>query len=431
MESIDAITLRNRTDRHIAEMLQAHLFRTRGPTQRANCWEIEDKMAMLDTALRGFACGPIYIIQDVDEKIDDVFDGAHRCEAVFDFIDNKYPITKGKKITVNWASSPLKDHIGKFFKDLPPTIQLQLKQYKFYINIIDQETANDPASRGILWQRLSKAGKPLNNFETKTQTHGLLYQNILKPNVGNWLTTALFQKDKSTRGQVETLLLKLLALSEKETLYSFNSIEDLTDKWCDDVLGLTTDDINRNTAEKTEMLSNRIKHIRSIMKELQDKKILHTADGVSFSIDKSNELPLLLSLGRLGYWFRSVSQLKRVLDEVCDAVSEILKMTPTQRCEYLGVTSRNAGYQKKLIEELDRRFKPLAEKSNERRCFTAAEKKRKLEEQGGLCTECKEPIEEYQRTAGDHIYEYCRGGTTTYENLQILHKLCHEKKNMG
>lgn len=167
------------------------------------------------------------------------------------------------------------------------------------------------------------------------------------------------------------------------------------------------------------------------MKELQDKKILHTADGSAFSINKSNELPFLLGLGRLGYWFRSITQLKRVLDEVSTTLSEILKMSPKERCEMLGEDSRNASYQKKLIKEFDERFKPFAEKSSERRCFTAAEKARKLEEQGGLCAECKEPIADYQRTAGDHIVEFCRGGATKVENLQILHKLCHEKKNMG
>ena len=66
-----------------------------------------------------------------------------------------------------------------------------------------------------------------------------------------------------------------------------------------------------------------------------------------------------------------------------------------------------------------------------RRCFTPAEKTKKLKEQGGLCAECHNPIHGYQRNAGDHIVEYCKGGETAYENLQILHKICHEEKIRG
>jgi 5-methylcytosine-specific restriction endonuclease McrA len=56
--------------------------------------------------------------------------------------------------------------------------------------------------------------------------------------------------------------------------------------------------------------------------------------------------------------------------------------------------------------------------------------KKKLKEQNFNCPICKRAILEHQRTAGDHIVEFCRGGNTTYENLQILHKVCHDTKNM-
>lgn len=429
MNSVEAIMLKNRTDPHVAEMLNYPLFRTRGPNQRQNCWEISDNMAMLDTVLRGFHCGPIYIIQDIDNNVDDVFDGAHRCESIFSFIDNKYPVTKSKNDTINWESSPLKDYQGKFFKDLQPGIQQALKQYKFYINVIDPDTASDPSSLALLWERLSKAGKPLNKYETKHPTHSLLY-DLLKKNINEykWLSTPFFPQDKSKRGQLESKLMKLLALSEKEVIPSFASMEDLVEKWCDEVLGKTTEEIKKNSEEKADLFTNRLKCIRSLMKELVDRNVLH--DKEICIVDKSREVPFLLILGRIGYWFPTVSQFKRVSEEVCEKISEILKMKPTELCDYLTSNSRNATFQRKLLDNLDSTFKPLSDKANERRCFTVGEKKKKLEEQGGLCTECNQPILEYQRNAGDHIVEFCRGGTTSYENLQILHKHCHELKNM-
>lgn len=429
MNAIDTNNLKCRTIPHVAEMLEQPLFRTRGPKQRENCWKIDDNMAMLDTALRGFHCGPIYIIKDIEQNIDDVFDGAHRCEALFFFMDDKYLITKGKKDTINWETSPLKNFVGKKFSELPKSIQQIIKNYKFYINVIEDETANDPAALGMLWERLSKAGAKLNNYETKTQTHSLLYKKVLSPQVSNWKQTPFFQQETSKRGQLESKLMNLLALSEKEDFPVFSSQNDLVEKWLDEVLGKTTEDIDNNTNDKAESLINRLKVLKNLMKELQDKKILHDEKG-NCLIDKSREVPFMLILGRLGYWFQSISQFKRVLDEVSTKMDELLKKDPNDLCKYLQVNSRNAGYQKKLILEIDSRLKPLAQKSSERRCFTQQEKKKKLEEQGNICPECNTQIFEYQRNAGDHIVEFCRGGSTTYENLQILHKACHEKKNM-
>jgi len=382
-------------------------------------------MEMLDTALRGFHCGPIYITQDVDSNIDDVFDGAHRCEAIFNFIDNKYPITKGKKETIQWDTSPLHEYIGKYFRDLPAIIQKQLKEYKFYINIIDADTASDAAALEMLWIRLSKAGTKLNNFESKIQTHSILQKEILGPSSIEWFKTPLFPAEKSKRGQAEVLLQKLLALSENDVLPGYSSMEDLVDKWCEDVLGKTTDSINANTIAKKDSLIKRLNTMRNLLRELQDRNVFHD-NGVSI-IDKSKSIPLLITIGRIGNWFPTVTSFRRVADEISPKIHEILKMNPNDLCKYLKVNSRNATFQKKLVEEIDSKLKPYSEKAKERRCFTPAEKAKKLEEQGGACTLCTKPILEHQRNAGDHIVEYSKGGTTTYENLQMVHKLCHEQ----
>jgi CII-binding regulator of phage lambda lysogenization HflD len=432
MNIVTAITLRNRRDQHQADQLEEPLFRTRGPKQRAPCWSDIDKTAMLDTALRGFTCGPIYIIKDLEEGIEDVFDGAHRCEALFEFIDNKYPITKGKKDTINWNSSPLKDYVGKYFKDIPKDLQDKVKKYPFSINVIDPETAEDSDALQMLWERLSKAGKPLNNYETKNQTHTILQKEVLEYSVIDWLKSPFIQQDKSNRGHVEVKLNKLLALSESEEVNVFGSMEDLVSKWCEAELGKGVKEIDENTRNKKDELNLRLKNMRSILRELEDKNIFHDKEG---NIDKdvnhkSREVPLLIILGRLGYWFPSVSKVKRSSIEICTFISDILKMNPNDLCKLLGVNSRNATFQKALIRYVDQKFREIKGGSEGRRLFTPAEKDKKLEEQGGKCAICNEKIHNHQRREGDHVMEYCLGGKTNYDNLQVVHKLCHEQKNI-
>ena len=385
---------------------------------------------MLDTALRGFHCGPIYITQNIEANIDDVFDGAHRCEAIFNFIDNKYSITKGKgkNDTIQWETSPLRDHVGKSFKELPLSMQKQLKEYPIYINTIDPETAADDAAMKMLWERLSKAGKKLNNFETKIQTHSILQKEILEPCAADWLKTQLFPSAVSKRGAVEVKLQKLLALSERDILPTYSSMEDLVEKWSDEVLGKTPELIDRNTREKGGSFLERLRYMRNLLKEFQDRNVLHVES--ESIIDKSKDIPLMIILGRVANWFPKMSVFRRVADEICPKIHEILKMDPNDLCKYLKVNSRNATFQKKLVDDIDTKLKIYSDKANERRCFTSAEKKKRLEEQGGVCPMCNKEILYHQRNAGDHIVEFCKGGSTSYENLQILHKRCHEDKNI-
>ncbi len=430
MQPIDATTLRSRRDREVAiNTLGTRQFRTRGPKQREPCWTLHDKMAMLDTVVRGFTCGPIYIIENLEEEIDDVFDGAHRCEAIFEFIDGAFAITKGKSDEIKWETSPLNAHIGKKFEELPKELKEKFRKYPFSINVVDPDTANDPEALGMLWRRLSKAGKPLNRFETKKQTHALFYRLVLDPMTADWLSSPLVPKEEGKRGDVQSKLNRLLAISEFDDIPpAMNSMDDLVDKWCDTVLGKTTAEIDANAAAKAEDLTARLKAARSLLRELEDRKVFLGDAGESL-IDKSRDLPILIALSRLVKWFPSVAKFKRVEKDVCEIIRGNLILNPNQRCEKLGVTSRNAAYQKALIKYFDDQFKPLSAFSSERRLFTAAERSKKLEEQGGLCAACKEPILPSQRSEADHIVEYSRGGATTLENCQVLHKTCHERKN--
>jgi len=39
--------------------------------------------------------------------------------------------------------------------------------------------------------------------------------------------------------------------------------------------------------------------------------------------------------------------------------------------------------------------------------------------------------EEYDKYDGDHIVPWASGGPTTYDNLQVLHRRCHQQKSLG
>ena len=59
--------------------------------------------------------------------------------------------------------------------------------------------------------------------------------------------------------------------------------------------------------------------------------------------------------------------------------------------------------------------------------FDDKAKRRKYEEQKGICPYCKKHFEA-DEMEGDHIIPWSKGGKTVYENLQMLCRMCNNTK---
>lgn len=62
------------------------------------------------------------------------------------------------------------------------------------------------------------------------------------------------------------------------------------------------------------------------------------------------------------------------------------------------------------------------------RAFSDRDKRRKYEEQGGICPRCGGHFE-YKQMQGDHIMPWSKGGHTEYGNLQMLCRKCNREKS--
>jgi hypothetical protein len=172
--------------------------------------------------------------------------------------------------------------------------------------------------------------------ETQLQTHALLIKDILEPCSAEWLASSVFPSKESTCCKVENTLQKLLALSEKDVLPSYNSMEDLVAKWQEEVLGKTVESIDFHTKEKKESLIVRLKYMRNLLRDLQDRNVLHDEHGKNI-IDKSKTVPLQIILGRLANFFPMISLFRRVADHLCPELHRILSMNPNDLCKDLNV----------------------------------------------------------------------------------------------
>jgi len=398
--------------------------------QRKPCWGPADQVDMIDTVLRGWACPPIYVIPRLDwitlcsQGEDHVFDGAHKLEAVFDFIDGKFPFRAS-------AGSRFAELSGKFFSELSRDLQDRIKKYRFYINQVDMETAGSPDELRILWERVNKAGKKLNKYELDLPLITPLIEHVLKPAGDPFRETIFFPKEESHRGELEQRLQVLLALSDLDEPRSMSSQNNLVSRWHVETLGSTMADRTKTITERAASWRHVLERCYKMMGDLEQLNLFCDAEGANILQETHRKTELPFILGRFAKRFPRIEDFRSQKVAIAARLKkDIFDKTGLALSIELGGTGRNGTFQKRLLKFLDDIACEMAGLVQPRR-FTKAQKTAKLAEQGGCCPLCKKRILKHHLTEGDHILEWSEGGETTLENLQLLHKACHQAKTAG
>ncbi len=420
-------------------------LRTRHALQRNSCWKNSDKNDMIDTVLQGWKCPPIYIIhhKDLIERATEgeyhVFDGAHKLESLFEFMNDDRmlqdgkpnPATKYFSINAPVDSSlckDMKDNHGKFFHELPAHLRRSIRDYTFTINMIDDETAHDPDRLRTLWERLNKKGVKLNSFELQIPVIRPLIEYVLVPVMPHFIGSMLFQKEISQRGELEQRLQVILALCDFAD-HKPHSQSALIVRWHKEQLGNNMTERSRNVSEKTARWIDILTRVRSMLRDLEELNVFHK-DGESTLTEGLRKTELPFVLGRLARAFPRIEHFRQQKERIASCLrTTIFCKTADEMLRLIGGSCRDGRYQKKLVEYIDTTV--IGTVVPQPRLFTTKQKAAKLKEQGGKCAICSEVIHKHQIAEGDHIIAWSDGGETTMENLQILHRLCHQAKTGG
>ena len=425
------ISLKNRRDPHQAKQNNRNVLIPRGPHQRENCWSTKDKTEFVDTAVYGWECPPIYIIQrpseeencdddeETEELEDHIFDGAHKFEAGAEFIDGKYPID-GKSTFL----SSLKQYAGKYFKDLPRPIRDKILNYQFTINYIDEATANNKIALKVLWERLNKGGQKLNDHELSIPVLHELIRVVLKPSSVLFFKSEIYPKEESKRGQIEKVLQMIIAITESnmaDYASQFSSKKNLIKRWQDGRLGEIPDEITRRIEENKDKWLDILKRAALYLKFLSDQGTFVNDDGEPLLETAHRGTELVFLLGRLVARFPNPSEFRRLGARIGKKIKETYFLN-VERDE----AGRNGSLQRRLLKEIDAivaEFTAL----NCPRLFTKDQIAQKYKDQGGMCALCKERVQKGQES-GDHILPWSAGGTSELSNCQMTHQRCNSIK---
>lgn len=384
------------------------------------CYEAWDdclKTRFIESILLGRATNPIWIVFNDEEDSEEILDGMHRITTALGFLNNTFAIQAKYFMCI----TDKEKYNKKKFNDLDPADKQNIRNYNFYFNKLDSSYRKDMNKLKDMYELLNRSSRTLNDYEFNKPILSSFYQIIDKQKDG-FIKTTFFDRLQDSRGTIDTQIIEMLVLSYSLTS-SWSSIHQLKEDWVKAEVGDTSEKVSDFIANRTDEVENKLSFMTKIIGQLYQKKLFSENN----KIFKKFFIIYKFVISRFCYFISSIAVFNRIIDPTIEYIKKELLVDNI--LVVFECTSRNASFQKKLIEKIDEIIqRPLLEEGSERR-FSKKVIQEKLVEQGGICPQCGIQILETDPYEGDHIIAWTAGGKTVPENLQVLHKRCHQLKH--
>ncbi len=178
--------------------------------QRESVWSIKQKSELIESILMGIPLPMVYFFEG-DDGVIQVVDGKQRLTSLFEFLDDKYPLSQSLSILPHLR--------GLRYKDLKPAERTKIARHQFVAQTIIPPTPDK--IKFDIFERVNRKGSTLNNQEMRNA----LYQgkatellNLLSED--KFFLKATDEAISPTRMKDKYLILRFLAfyLWKKEIL---------------------------------------------------------------------------------------------------------------------------------------------------------------------------------------------------------------------
>ena len=380
-------------------------------------WDDALKTRFIESILLGRATNPIWVIFNDDEDTEEILDGMHRITTALGFLNNAFALQPKYFMCITDKDKYYK----KKFNDLDSQDKQTIRNYNFYFNKLDSSYRKDMNKLQDMYELLNRSSRILNDYEYNKPILGCFYKIIgdYKP---EFIKTNFFGSVKDSRGTIDTQIIEMLVLSYPLTS-SWSSISQYKEDWLKTEVGDTAEKVAEFLRNRTTEVEYKLSFMTKIIHQLYQKKI--------FSEDKKIFKKFILIykfiISRCSLLIPSIAVFNRIIDQIINNIKN--EVLVDNILVVFGCTSRNAVFQKKVLEKIDEIIhRPLLEEGGERR-FSKKVIQEKLVEQEWICPQCGNKIMDSEPYEGDHIIAWTAGGKTIPENLQVLHKRCHQLKH--
>jgi len=378
-------------------LLEKDLFEVDKTYQREEIWTVDMAQYLIDTILRKYDIGKIYI--QVREGKYFIIDGQQRLKAIWDFADNKFPLS-------NKYSPP--ELSGKFYKDLPEKVRENFRS--FSVTLVFIRGFSDEEIRDLF--RRINSGIPLNTAEKLNA-----YPGSIVPTVRKLSEHPFFEKItylKPTRYRYLHVSAQLLMLEK-------NGITDISPKAL-----FTFFEQNKNLDTNSQTYRSVVKTLNYLEKAFNERmrELGKPSWIITLYLLTSYLLKNYVMSGKEG-------TLKNFF---INFYQEVLKSTETGNSELIefnlaisrGTTSKeNISLRHTIILRHFLAYAKNLVPLDPKREYTEDEKIAVFRMQGGKCQCCGKVLEGNFHV--HHKVPWSDGGQTTLENALLVCERCHRK----
>jgi hypothetical protein len=234
--------------------------------QREFVWKLKQKSELIESILMGIPLPMIYFFES-DNGVIQVVDGKQRLTSLFEYIENKFPLSQSLSILTNLK--------GKRYNELDPAERTKISRHQFVAQTIIPPTPD--RIKFDIFERVNRKGSILNNQEMRNALyHGestklldiLAEEECFKQATGEGVSP--------TRMRDRYMILRFLAfyLWNTKQLIDVKKNELVEYKSdIDEFVGQTMTYLNRTTSEKREEIKKIFKQAMSLAYDIGGENI--------------------------------------------------------------------------------------------------------------------------------------------------------------
>lgn len=383
--------------------------------QRNFVWERARSSKLIESFLLDIPVPVIYLAKTEEGKYE-VIDGLQRLTSVFDFFDDKYPLTHLDMRT---------DLNGKRFKGLPDDVRAHLEDT--VLRTFELQSGSGDM-HFIVFERLNTGGVKLNDMEIRNCLYRGTLNDLIKELATNTeFKRALNQKGSEKRMQDRALVLRFLAFYER----THHKCQYGLKRFLNEFLDAYRNAPESKIAEYRNVFAKCMKACLTVFGESSFRLKADIAKPGTKSVGGWATRPNAAIFQVIASSFqrydlgaitrRADSIYEEYLDLICsddDWVDRVRRAT--------GEATRLAYVFDTWLGRLDGLMRD--EMPNDGQRVFSRKLKEEMFDQSQTCSICNQRIVLIDDAALDHEIRYWAGGRTVPENARLVHRLCNLKR---
>lgn len=374
--------------------------------QRDYVYQNDRASRLIESALMQIPLPTIYLCEEENSK-NSIIDGQQRIVSFLRFVRNEYSLIG---LTV------MDDLHGKFYKDLPSELQKIIDETMFRVVLIQKESAD---AKYDIFERLNRGAVTLKEQELRNCVFRGSYNNLINELAQDKMVKEMFINENKRMWYQETIL-RFFAFRDYFS-YKTNQKKHLNEYM----------KIHQH-ADETQIKKDKelFKKTLSIVREVLGKNAFSTID-----YEKKILLNKFSSTSYDSIMIAFANFESQKLIAKADEIRKSLEHLKFYNDEYhlacyAGTFSRDRVI-KRIRTVINILFDILGDDGviKEKRNFPAEWKQPLAIRQNNICPLCGNLLVDLDVCEIDHIDPYSYGGKTTYDNAQVVHKICNRHKS--